>query len=114
MLGRKRVRLRGRKTKNQKATIKINELEPGHVAQVRVRCGKPNCRCARGQRHIAHYHVWRSGGVRYRRYVRKADVHKVQQACAAHRELQAELLAGRAEYKRLQSRVRELFKGLGL
>src|ERR1041384_2494880 len=112
MLERKRVRVRGRKTKNQKATIKIDELEPGHVAQVRVRCGKPNCRCARGQRHVAHYHVWRSGGVRYRRYVRKADVLKVQQACTAHRELQAELRAGRTQYRRMLTNMRELFRRL--
>ena len=37
---------------------------PGHVARVRVRCGKVNCRCARGERHVAHYHVWRSDACR--------------------------------------------------
>lgn len=112
MLGARRG-ARERATENPKATIKI-DLEPGHVAQVRVRCGKPNCKCMHGQRHIAHYHVWRCDGVRYRRYVRRADVDNVRAACAAHRALQIDLRAGRAQYRRVLARARELFRNLAL
>lgn len=38
-------------------------LLPGHIVTERVRCGKPNCRCARGELHGPyHYRRWRSGG----------------------------------------------------
>jgi hypothetical protein len=82
-------------------------MQAGHVQRRRVRCGKPNCRCARGQFHVAHYHVWKSDGVRYQRYIRRADVDAMRQACAEHRTLQAELLAGRESYKDMLRRVRD-------
>jgi hypothetical protein len=95
-------------TKNQKATIK---MLPGHVARVRVRCGKPNCRCAHGARHVAHYHVWRSDGVRFRRYVRRSEVETTRAACAAHRELQTELRIGRGQYRMILALAREVLGG---
>lgn len=98
------------KTKNQKGTTKI-ELVPGHVERRRVRCGKPNCRCARGQFHAAHYHVWKSDGVRHQRFVRRADVPAMLAACDEHRQLQAQLRAGRAQYRRMLARLREMFGG---
>jgi hypothetical protein len=98
------------RTKNQKGTTKI-DLIPGHVERRRVRCGKANCRCARGQFHAAHYHVWKSGGVRYQRFVRRADVPAMLAACDEYRRLQAQLRAGRAEFKRTLAAFRALFGG---
>jgi hypothetical protein len=97
------------KTKNQKAAIK---MLPGHVARVRVRCGKNNCRCARGARHTAFYHVWRSDGVRYRQYIPKRIVEDVRRACDEYRALQVTLRLGRAEYQNTLRHARELFRML--
>lgn len=100
---------RARETKNLKPAIK---MLPGHVARVRIRCGKPNCKCARGERHTAFYHVTYCGGSRFRRYVRKAEVKEIRTACQSHRELQAELLAGRREHKRFMRLVKAMLRDL--
>ena len=43
-----------------------------------TRCGKPTCRCTRGQLHPTHYLRWREGTVQRRRYVRAAEVPAVR------------------------------------
>src|SRR5437763_15307306 len=58
---------------------------PGSVCLQRVRCGKPNCRCARGGRHAAYYRFWREGGRLRKAYVRRADVESTRAACEAWR-----------------------------
>jgi|ERR1043165_171994 hypothetical protein len=93
------------KTKLENSAIKMLS---GFVARVKIRCGKSNCRCSRGVRHVAYYHVTYSSGARLRRYVRRDEVSKLREACEAHRELQAQLRAGRAEYRRTLARAREL------
>jgi hypothetical protein len=98
------------KIKNENPTIK---MLPGFVATVRIRCGKPNCRCARGDRHVTHYHVTYHSGVRSRKYVRCHKVVEVRAACEAHKELQAQLRAGRAAYKELLAQTRNLAKLIG-
>jgi len=85
----------------------------GYIASVRVRCGKSNCRCTRGTRHVAYYHVSYSDGLRSRKYVRRDQLAEVLAACEAHRVLQAQLRAGRAEYKQLLAETRKLAKLLG-
>lgn len=47
-----------------------------------MRCGKQNCRCARGQLHGPyHYLFWREAGQLRKVYVRRADVAEVRAAC---------------------------------
>jgi len=98
------------KMESENSAIKIL---PGFIASVRVRCGKSNCHCVRGQRHVAHYHVTYFGGVRSRKYVRRDQLPEVLAACEVHRKLQAQLRAGRAEYKELLAQTRKLAKLLG-
>jgi len=95
------------KTKSGNSAIKTL---PGFVAKVRVRCGRANCRCARGDHHIAHYHVTYNCGVRFRKYVRREQVAVVREACEAHRELQIQLRAGRNRYKEMLAQTRKLVK----
>ncbi len=109
MLGRIEARV-SVKTKNQNPVTKISAILSGHIQQRRVRCGKANCKCARGSLHTAYYHAWDTDGVRYRQYVRRIDVEAVRAACEAHKALQIELRAGCAEYKRMIARARELFR----
>jgi hypothetical protein len=98
------------KNKTQNLAIKIL---PGFVATVRIRCGKPNCHCTRGDRHLAHYHVTYDRGGRFRKYVRRDQLAEVLAACEAHKQLQAQLRAGRAEYKESLAQTRKLVKLLG-
>jgi hypothetical protein len=98
-----------RRRENKKSNPAIKML-PGFVTTVRIRCGKPNCRCARGDRHIAHYQVTYRNGARSRKYVRSDQVADVREACQAHKDLQAQLRAGRAEYKQLLAQTRKLVK----
>lgn len=95
------------KTKNAKPAIKTL---PGFVATLRVRCGKSNCHCTRGHKHVAHYLVSYQAGVRVRKYVRRDQLAEVLSACEAHRELQAQLREGRAEYKESLAQTRKLAK----
>jgi hypothetical protein len=96
-----------RQNKIENPAIKIL---PGFIAQVRVRCGKTNCRCTFGARHTAYYRVTYSQGLRVREYVRRNEVGEVRAACQAHRALQAQLRTGRAEYRRILAHARELVR----
>ena len=52
------------------------------------RCGKPTCRCARGELHGPYARrVWREGGQTQRQYVPLADVVEVDARCARYRAL---------------------------
>ncbi len=98
------------KIKSLNPATKMNELENGHIQKRRVRCGKPNCKCARGDFHTAFYHVWHKGGRRFQRYVRRSQVKNMRNACELNRNLQSKLRFGRAEYKQMIARIRELLK----
>ena len=79
----------------------------------RVRCGKPNCRCADGEGHGPyHFLLWREGTVQRRCYVRQADVAAVREACDARRtgERVARRATGEAwrHWRRLVAVVREV------
>jgi hypothetical protein len=90
----------------------MNDLLNGHIQKRRVRCGKPNCKCAGGELHTAYYHVWHTDGRRYQKYVRKSKVETVRRQCEQYRQLQIKLRAGRIEYKQMIARARELFRSL--
>ncbi len=74
-------------TKNGDPLPKIAPL-PGVLLANPVRCGKPSCRCARGELHGPYlYRRWREGGRQRRRYVRARDVGEVRAALAEWRRL---------------------------
>ena len=59
---------------------KIDPL-PGVLRAEWVRCGKPNCRCARGELHGPYlYRRWREAGRQRRSYVRLAGAAQVVEA----------------------------------
>lgn len=63
------------KTKSQKVLPKTaGEIENGGVFRQRVRCGKPNCKCADGEPHTAFYFFTRRAGKIVKIYVRKAQL----------------------------------------
>ena len=83
---------------------------PGVVCAQRVRCGKPGCRCARGQGHLAYYRFWREGGRLRKRYVRRADLAAVRAACEARRAERRELAGAWQLWRALVALVREVPK----
>ncbi len=81
---------------------------PGAVCAQRVRCGKPGCRCTRGQGHPAYYRFWREGGRLRKCYVRHADLAAVRAACAARQREHRELSEAWQQWRQLVSDVREV------
>ena len=64
---------------------------PGVVCEQWVRCGKPHCRCARGDLHGPyHYRFWREQGRLRRVYVRRAEVDGVRAACELRRQIESD------------------------
>lgn len=60
---------------------------PGSVHAQYVRCGKPTCKCARGELHGAYfYHFVRVGGRLTKRYLKAHEVEQMRIACKAQRE----------------------------
>lgn len=69
------------KTKSKKMLPKIM---PGTVHAQYVRCGKDNCRCAKGELHGAYYyHFVRVGGRLRKRYLKASEVEQMQIACGS-------------------------------
>ena len=71
----------------------LPKMLPGEVHEQRVTCGKPNCRCARGERHRAFYRYWTEGGRQRKAYARRADVEATREACARWKEAEAAVSA---------------------
>ncbi|QJW98522.1 DUF6788 family protein [Frigoriglobus tundricola] len=81
---------------------------PGVVCAQRVRCGKPGCRCTRGQGHLAYYRFWREGGRLRKCYVRRGDLAAVRAACATRQREQRELSEAWKQWRQLVTVVREV------
>jgi len=79
----------------------------------RVRCGKPNCRCACGDQHGPFWSLrWRVGTSQRRRYVRQADVAAVRAVLDARqaRDREMRLLSSLAvdELRRVRAWLKTL------
>ena len=59
----------------------------GSLVVVRRRCGNPRCRCARGQKHPAHYLTRKVGRKTHSLYIPVALVEDVRQWNSEHRRL---------------------------
>jgi hypothetical protein len=79
-----------------KQTNPLPKTAPGTVCAQMVRCGKQNCKCARGELHGPYYyHFVRIKGVLVKRYVKAKDVAQVRAAC---QERQVDDLLRRLEH----------------
>jgi hypothetical protein len=80
---------------------------PGVVCKQWVRCGRPNCRCARGRPHGPYsYRFWREGGRLRKQYVRPEELEEVLGRCEARRRARRETKAAWAEWRELLAAVR--------
>lgn len=60
---------------------------PGAICAQMIRCGKGNCKCARGELHGPYfYHFVRVNGALVKRYVKAKDASALRAACNARRE----------------------------
>jgi hypothetical protein len=81
----------------------------GVVCPQWVKCGRPNCRCSRGELHGPyHYRFWRQRGKLRKAYVRRSDVELVRAQCQARRQARIELAAWREVWHQMVAQVREV------
>jgi len=65
----------------------------GEVCTQYIRCGKPECRCRRGELHGPYYyHVWRDGAKVRKVYVKSVDLEYMRACCRAYREFSRALV----------------------
>jgi hypothetical protein len=106
-----------REMKVQKPLPKT-EPPPGHgsVCERWVRCGKPGCRCARGELHGPYYALyWRAAGRLRKRCLRRDEAPIVRVACTARRERERkerqEMAAWQGAWRDLAACVKEAERG---
>jgi hypothetical protein len=88
----------------------LPKMLPGSVCAQMIRCGKSNCKCARGQLHGPYYyHFERVGGCLRKRYLKPHEVEAFKAACQARREAER---ANRIETRQAHQSVRELIARL--
>lgn len=77
-------------TKSANLSTKIEPLS-GAIDARFLRCGKANCKCAKGDLHGPYYvRRWREYGKRYSKYVKKSDVSATFQAVFEYRKSRQE------------------------
>jgi hypothetical protein len=94
------------------AKLQSDETLPkkGAVCVQWKRCGRPSCRCARGELHGPYYCLfWRSRGRLHKRYVRLSEAPAVQATCREHRE---RARAARQEARQARAELRALIAEL--
>ena len=97
-----------------KALVDCRSLLKGSVYELRTRCGKPSCACARGERHRAMVLSWSQGGKTKLMTVQAGDLQRLIRLTGEYRsfrqvraqlvKLQRELLS---EVDRLEAALRE-------
>ncbi len=83
---------------------------PGTLIGQYVKCGKPNCKCTRGELHGPYQcHFWTDGetGKLKKRYVRLSDVEIARQMTNAHAERRARMMALKRQAEQIERGIRE-------
>jgi hypothetical protein len=104
-----------RNTKNSKRFPKIPSegILPGSIHATYARCGKLNCKCARGEPHGPYYHrYYRIGDRIEKEYIPLGHLDAVRSACDRHRELQSEIRANNQRHNELMSQFKMMLKEL--
>jgi hypothetical protein len=81
---------------------------PGSVISEFKKCGKPNCKCQRGELHGPYYYrFYRVEGKLRREYVSKSRLQGVNEQIKAYRGFQRDVKAGNALRKRAMKLLKE-------
>ncbi len=88
---------------NEKIEFSLPKIDllKGSLHLETKRCGKPNCRCARGYLHGPYfYRRWRHGGRQKKAYVRQDNVAEALSAIARRQALEREISAIKMQLRR--------------
>ncbi len=97
----------------------LPKMPAGTVHAQMVRCGRDNCRCARGQLHGPYYYrFYRERGRLRKVYVKQAEADQTRTLCEGHRlqrrvhraQLQAREKQGKQLYRDAATLLKELEK----
>ena len=96
----------------RKLASKIDGVQGSLEARF-VKCGRANCKCARGELHGPYfYHRYRSEGRRRRRYVKESKLEALRAGIAEYREQRAQIIEAnkylRGGLRELKAQVRDL------
>lgn len=69
------------------ATGVRREVMAASLSQTSKVCGKPNCKCARGDKHVVYQLSWVEDGKRRSKHIRKDELDGVRAAVARYRHL---------------------------
>src|SRR5687768_9771512 len=91
----------------------------GTVHAQYVRCGKSNCKCARGELHGPYfYFFFRKSGKLRKHYLKSSEIEQIQTACNERRnrqrERQAQLKYYQEVFRDYRSGLREIEKYTGM
>jgi hypothetical protein len=96
----RRLAQRSSEVTEQAMTVR-GEVMAASLSQTSKVCGKPNCKCARGEKHIVHQLCWtEQDGRRRSTHVRADELIKIQAAVGRYRRLRgcrAELFKNASE-----------------
>lgn len=84
------------------------ELIQGKTTELLVTCGKKNCRCRRGEKHLAYFLYVARGGPLRRIWIPKAELPKIRERSERYRRFRATRAELNKTYKRLLAHVDEL------
>jgi hypothetical protein len=104
------ARLRRRKSELLRRFQIPEDLLPGSLSQVQIRCGNPTCHCAAGDGHPAWYLSFSADGKRRKQHIPHAWVQVVRQRVEAGRQYQdavREVLTANAELLVLERKQRQ-------
>ncbi len=101
-----------REKKSVEISPKIQPVRGSLMAQYK-RCGRVNCRCAKGFKHGPFfYHVWYVQGIRYKSYVKKADFDRIQAGIEAFRAQRREQQQADAELRTMLQEIKEASRNI--
>ena len=92
----------------------LPKIEPlrGAVCKQMKRCGKPNCKCAKGELHGPYYYrFFYRGGRQRKKYVKKGEVSATFAACLAYKRNRQET---RELIKQINETGNRMLKALGM
>jgi hypothetical protein len=98
--GSQAARIRQRKYELMRQFQIPDDLLPGSLSMQHLRCGKPNCRCAKGEGHAVWSLTFMVDGKKHVQHIPKHLVDEVRKKVAAGREYQdavREVLAANAQ-----------------
>ena len=88
-----------------RSLLRDHPVVAGSLVEQYVTCGKPACRCARGEKHGPLYYLyWKEQGRSHSPYVPRDEVDALRAQLDTNRQFHAELLAGADRQRRAWQR----------